>query len=594
MIISHNLLAMNADRMFGINNKSKAKSAEKLSSGYRINRAADDAAGLAISEKMRRQIRGLAQGVRNTEEGIGFCQVADGALNEVNDMLHRITELSVKAANGTNSEEDRQYIQQEVSALLAEIDRIGDTTVFNEIPVFCGEEEILRNADGTPFIESLIPFSDFTIADVDLGLSPFNASSTANRLSLQAVVNNEDSVAHGVQYRLIFGDGSTSKPSVRISYQDLSGAAKQDVFDLNSSVRPVAYRADAANRTWERDFRYANDDGISILITQRVVANDGADAKDYRISYEFTNESANNTQIDMDFMFHADTAYNNNDRCEGYFTDGNRIDKFCIYNEDDHFTGAAVNDNIHGGIPSSFSIVDVDQALAFSEKITIDQGNKPNSLSIGIYSSIDEWSYYNSLNGHLGRDAIGRDLGFSLMWNYQLGGATGVDSVSAAFNYGIAPTESDDNLAGVDIKKSLAPATIHKGSNPVFIHSGCEPGDGIWLKVREMNTNVLGIGGLDVSTQDGAGNAIESVKKALKDISFNRSEIGAQQNRLEHTIANEDNIVENTTAAESRIRDTDMAGEMVRFSNLDILGQAGQAMLAQANQSSRMALSLLQ
>lgn len=143
-IVAHNLTAINAQRQFGINSKSKVKSTEKLSSGYKINRAADDAAGLAISEKMRRQIRGLKQGVENTQDGVSLCQVADGALAEVNDMLHRITELSVKSANGTNSDEDRQYIQEEVSQILQEIDRIGETTTFNERKIFTGDEEEQR------------------------------------------------------------------------------------------------------------------------------------------------------------------------------------------------------------------------------------------------------------------------------------------------------------------------------------------------------------------------------------------------------------------------------------------------------------------
>ena len=138
MVISHNLLAMNAQRQFNITGNQKKKSTEKLSSGYRINRSADDAAGLAISEKMRRQIRGLDQGARNTQDGISMLQVADGALEEVQDMLHRVTELSVKAANGTNSDSDREAIQQEITEILAEIDRISDTTEFNERKLFQG------------------------------------------------------------------------------------------------------------------------------------------------------------------------------------------------------------------------------------------------------------------------------------------------------------------------------------------------------------------------------------------------------------------------------------------------------------------------
>lgn len=136
MIVAHNLLAMNADRMLGINSKSTAKSTEKLSSGYKINRAADDAAGLAISEKMRRQIRGLRQGANNTTDGISWVKIGDGAMNEVSDMLGRMTELSVKAANGTMSDSDREAVDSEMKQLKKEIDRVSATTVFNEIPIF--------------------------------------------------------------------------------------------------------------------------------------------------------------------------------------------------------------------------------------------------------------------------------------------------------------------------------------------------------------------------------------------------------------------------------------------------------------------------
>ena len=136
MIISHNILAMNANRQFNIINKNKAKSTEKLSSGYRINRAADDAAGLSISEKMRWQIRGLNQGARNTQDGVSVCQVADGALGEVSAMLHRITELAVQSANGTYTDEDREAIQHEIAQIMQEIDRIGDNTEFNTKKLF--------------------------------------------------------------------------------------------------------------------------------------------------------------------------------------------------------------------------------------------------------------------------------------------------------------------------------------------------------------------------------------------------------------------------------------------------------------------------
>ena len=143
LIVAHNMMAANAQRQFGIVDKRKASSTEKLSSGYRINRAADDAAGLAISEKMRRQVRGLAQASMNCQDGIGLCQVRDGALGSVHEILQRMNELAVHSANGTLSEEDRSYIQEEVDNLVAEINRIGKDTSFNEIPVFDCDSETL-------------------------------------------------------------------------------------------------------------------------------------------------------------------------------------------------------------------------------------------------------------------------------------------------------------------------------------------------------------------------------------------------------------------------------------------------------------------
>ena len=151
MVVQHNLRAMNSNRMLGVTSSTQSKSTEKLSSGYKINRAADDAAGLAISEKMRRQIRGLTQASANAQDGISCVQTAEGALNEVHDMLQRMNELAVKAANGTNQEEDRSYIQSEVDALVTEIDRVSTTTTFNEKMLLDGtfqNEELQVGAEG--------------------------------------------------------------------------------------------------------------------------------------------------------------------------------------------------------------------------------------------------------------------------------------------------------------------------------------------------------------------------------------------------------------------------------------------------------------
>ena len=591
--ITHNLVAMNAGRMFSINSKDRAKSTEKLSSGYKINRSADDAAGLAISEKMRRQIRGLSQGVENAQEGIGVCQVADGALAEVNAILHRITELSVKAANGTNSESDRQTIQQEIHHLLAEIDRIGDTTEFNQKRIFQGADEIRYNSDGTTMAEGDIPFSDFVLSDVDLGHFPFEDGSGANHLQLEAIVDNPDSIANGKVYRLIYGNGSTSSSSIRFTYEkDGQTITSPPVaFGSLEASNYISGTDITGNPYWSRDFVYTDPaNGIGVKITQKVVADDsGTDEKNYHISYSF--ENTGTTDVSMDFMFHVDTAYNENDTCEGYFANGNRMDTTRIYSESGSpFTDGYTNNNIYDGVPDSFSIVDVNNALAFSEKISFPNG-KPDSLSVGLYHDIDEWSYYDSLGSSFGHNAIGRDLGFSLLYNLNM---TAGNSKDISFDYGIAATGNDANLQGVPLQKNNSPVGDHYGNLSLWIHSGAEAGVGQWLQFGEMNTKVLGINRLDASTVNGAEKALDEVKGALKYISRLRGDIGAQQNRLEHTINNEKNIVENTISSESSIRDTDMATELVRNANLNILQQAAQSVLSQANQQSNHVLSLLQ
>lgn len=583
MVVAHNLSAMNAQRQYGIGVKNKAKSTEKLSSGYRINRAADDAAGLAISEKMRRQIRGLTQGVENTQDGVSLCQVADGALAEVSDMLHRITELSVQSANGTNTSTDRQYIQEEVSHLLREIDRVGDTTTFNEEPIFRGEDKVIYNDDGTAASYDNLTFSDFKMVDVNLGRIPMSASDGADTLRLQAIVDKSGSVLDGQTFNLIFGSGSTSNSSLRIT--DTAGNQTTVKMEELSAANYTTNGSDE----WSREFSYQAGNGVEVGIKQIVRTEDtSSDEKNYVISYEFT-KGAN---VDnLEFMFHVDTAYNDNDQCEGYYINGNRVEKHCVYSQaGSNLTDGASSPYIYeGSVPDSFSIVDVDNALAFSEKISFGTGARPDSISIGNYSQIDDWGYYKSLNSYLGQSADRSDLGFSLY--YDLKDLSQNSSIS--FNYGIASTENDANLNNVPINKNTNAVTEHIGSKDIWIQSGSEARVGMYVTIGEMNTSVLGMKGLDVSTVEGAQDALNAVKGALHDVSELRSIIGAQQNRLEHTIANEENIVENTTAAESRIRDTDMAKEMVKYSNHNILEQVGQAMMSQANQSNQGVLSLL-
>lgn len=605
MVVSHNIQAMNTNRIANTNFNLYGKSLEKVSSGYKINRAGDDPVGLAMSETMRRQVRGLKQGIENTKAAINFCQVADGALNEVTEMLQRLNKLSVQAETATNSLTDRQEIQAEVRQLLAEIDRVADTTTFNEIPIFRGTEEVVvPGADGS-IIEGDIPFEDFSIADVELGQSPFNEYSSANDLCLQAVVKNENSIAYGNTYNLIWGSGSSSDSSFRLTYQNDDGSISTQIVSLNSlTTQPNTYEKDVdsnGNPRWRRSFLYTNQDGVKIEITQKVTAvnpTDPTQEKKYNISYSFANTS-DSKNVTLDFMFNADTAYDDNDQAEGYFVNdgsgnGSRLEKWSIFTNGDSWTGSdpivqagTSNEIIKPSLPNSFSIINVDKALAFSEKISFVPGSEPNAVSIGPFSSVDKWENYGNLDNNSDLGAVGGDyddIAFSLFWNQSINsGATS----EISFNYGIISYRDDNNLSNVTINKNpnvIGPHRPHYDAKNLWIQVGCEKGSGLWLEVDEMNTEVLGIDKLDLTTIGGAAKANIQVKAALEKLAVSRGKIGAQQNRLEHTVANEDNVTEKVGEAESYIRDTDLSSEMIQYSNLSVLLQMGQTMISHVNQ----------
>ena len=459
MVVQHNLRAMNSNRMLGITQGSLNKSTEKLSSGYKVNRAADDAAGLSISEKMRKQIRGLSQASLNAEDGISAVQTAEGALTEVHDMLQRMNELAVKAANGTNSTSDRQTIQDEVDQLLTEIDRVAETTKFNELYTLKGDED-----------------------KVTRYLSAHDAG--------------------------------------------IEGTLTQGATNATFSMDQLKF-------------------GDTIMIAGREYHISGTQAQQGEI---ITASVKIGQQVTIDGIMYTCTATVSN------------ADKFELTKDD---LIAKLN-------TSSLSIMSVNGKTYYGAGITDD---RTVVSSIGAYKLIQ------------------KELG--------LASSIGADgSTQASVN------------AGVDGKTLMKPSfegkwvfSIDKGSVQVredidfSLHVGADAdmNNKIAVKIGALDTKGLGIQGLNVKDTTGAAAtyAIDSIADAVARISAQRSLLGAVQNRLEHTINNLDNVVENTTAAESQIRDTDMATEMVKYSNNNGLAQAGQSMLAQSNQANQGVLSLL-
>lgn len=459
MVLSHNLTAMNANRQLGIVTGKSAKSSEKLSSGYKINRAADDAAGLSISEKMRNLIRSLDQGSENIQHGTSLVQIADGELAEVNDMLHRITELSVKAANGTNSESDRKAIQEEISQIIKEIDRIHTTAKFNETYLF----------DGT-----------------DPMHGPGN--------TLGGLVESPSALTGGMVEEYKKGNKNCS-------------AAILDFSPINSSN---------IDQLYGKSFSFVCTEGCKETF-KFTFANGGGDKrKDYTspLKHEYT--------VDI----------------KGIKRGAELIDR--VFE-------AVKNNPVY---PSTST--DTDLNVSHAGWLTKDGEHK-----LVIYSKGDRGSS---------------------------------ESPTAAPKFPNASRTGDGGVDGAEIMG----AGRQRQVKSLKIQCSNEVNDVIWLQLERMDSAYIGVKNIDVTTEGGALDAINVVSQADLLVSEMRARYGAYQNRLEHSYNNNQNKLENTTAAESRIRDTDMAEEMVEYSKNNILKQAGQSMLAQANQSKQGVLSLLQ
>ncbi len=555
MVVQHNLKAMNANRMLNINTNASARSTEKLSSGYRVNRAADDAAGLAISEKMRKQIRGLTQGSRNAEDGISAVQTAEGALAEVQDMLQRMNELCVQAANGTNSITDRKYIQDEIDQLVTEMDRISETTKFNET-------YLLKGDDTQP--ENLVHTFNYIKGDeIDqTGQSKVVNSSGAkvkvnyngtdnvyvvNAASISAsTVNNPmsaDVVTKGSDFTKYCADGT--KVGASSSITNLVLSADYAVFK-NTKLDPDALEVQTG--------------------TKNLVSKDNKDA----YIYDVKTKNVIHVKAGEDLSAYVEEIAGE----KGKYTMKEQYR--LLYNANDKATAVADTTLGHPGT-SADKLEPKDLIGAVSENKLYDKDGKEVS-GMGLYK------YFNENGDYKGGLYADKDATKKITEQKMLADAT--TPASLYFGGFIS------NLS----EKVVAPLTfnVHAGSDSDLtnrISATIDTMSAAGLGVNKLKSTSIGI--VD-ETGDNAREAIDVVGEALKIVSTQRSILGAVQNRLEHTISNLDNVVENTTAAESAIRDTDMAEEMVKFSNNQVLMQAGQSILAQANQANQGVLSLLQ
>ncbi len=463
MVVQHNMTASNASRMLNLTNSSIGATQEELSSGYKINRSSDDAAGLSISEKMRKQIRGLDRASTNIQDGISLVQVADGALTETHDMLQRMNELCVQAANGTNSETDRKDIQYEISQLRSEIDRIAKTTNFN------GD------------------------------IYPLNADATIKEI------------------------GSVEEISL------------PDIY----SFKDVKLTND-----YNRDI-YVN--GVTVASGETITVKDVLFAPYFHYGYGSYRRTGFATTMEF--------------RESGWSHYGGGIGSFAVpYTE---LNISNISDISLDGQPDNISMY---VSIGTKASLKVDENNN-------IYENDYAWNdtFYLTDNGRIQvypnktKEEIVEEYGLKL-----------IEYTTVSY-----PSISFTHIDG-------------RQNDKLFLQTTNEANEGVTVQGVNATAKALGVDTLDITTEAKATAAIDTVGEAIKRVSGMRSYFGAVQNRLEHSVKNVDNVVENTQAAESRIRDTDMADAMVRFSKDNILMQAGQSMLAQANTDQQSVMSLLQ
>lgn len=580
MRINNNLVAMNTHRQLGISNTAGSKSMERLSSGYRINRAGDDAAGLAISEKMRAQIRGLNQASRNAQDAISLVQTAEGALNETQAILQRMRELAVQSATDTNTAEDRAEIQKEINQLSSEINRIGNTTEFNTMKLLDGsradtmktvetsEDKIVAGKGGDVSVKYALGI-DFTATAAEAIDGWKKAISGGIKLTSDTAAG--DAVNWG-------GLNLTTAGSVEIG-KDTDG-----------------------NLTISIDVK--NDSGVklnhSITIDAQTLELGAVDGK-YSVNFH-------GVEFDLDVEAFADAGDSVTLDLQEAKGNGANVDVTGTYGlENDFASGAAEF--------TQFTIDGSNTALVGVESIEISSTATTSSQTITIKG------YAADGTTELLDTTVTLTAALTTSGTFAYS-ENGIEFTLKIINNTAGTPITKFKTQKIDIKDLVAQVTTEtttteevETKQSLYMQIGANEGQTMQIGLNDMRAYALGVTSkvaadgfasttdvtndtefeyaLDVSTQEGASKAITTIQAAIDKVSAERSKLGAIQNRLEHTIKNLDNVSENLQASESRIRDVDMAKEMMEFTKQNILQQAATAMLAQANQLPQTVLQLL-
>lgn len=511
MIIQHNIISMNAARNYGSVNQIQQKSMEKMSSGYQINRAGDDAASLAISEKMRGQIRGLNQASINVETGISLVQTADGAMQEVNDILNRMRTLGVQAANDTNTDDDREQLQKEVVQLRYEINKIGKDTEFNTIKILQGEGRLIQDVwipDSEQVKEEII--SKYTLVNFD----------------------PEDK----------FNDKTVFLPD------------KENIinkYNVSNFVTIQCSKTLDFSKITEKNKHLLLNAGFSFGCSQ---------ACEQTFSFKFV------ASIDAS---NAEQKYKNITTQYGI-----------LDTEPNH----SINMNSKEGSKKfEIAIDQFNSGKQLVENLTnyIQDMNKIDSKSNSDLFKVGHANYLFATDS--GKVILGGDSSYG-----------NTQSPYQGFNYRMFYSDHLEDIIIDNIVEIPGHwAKIYPEKVQLRIQAGSNAGQEINIKLPQIDEQFLGIMDVDVSTHEKAVDSLEMVDSAVEYVNGERTRMGAYQNRMEHTILSIDNTAENLQAAESRIRDLDMASEMVEISKNNILQQAGSAVLSNGTDITQSILQLL-
>ena len=569
MVVRSNIMAVNSQRQLGMNNSQVSKALEKLSSGYRINRAGDDASGLAISEKMKSQIKGLDTASLNAQDGISLVQTAEGALTEVHNMLNRMTELATRSANGINEDLNRESLQLEVDKLQEEIDRISQSTNFNGIKLLDGSLGGGNvSANGTTFTGA----ND---------ISKFSAASTSVTVgdTTSAVAAKDTFIIDGQKLEI---DWSKAGSDAAKLFATLSGTGLDTVTDIDQ----MKDYADKLTELFNNEMQAQGLKG-GVKISSSAAG---------KLTFESLNKGSSS-----EFSYAGSTATAPATAMGGLLF-GSAAGKAVIskagneYNGDTIAANSTFQMNINGTkvvvtVATQITKTSSQTAITMSVaagvldaaiKLAVDEYNKQNGLSAtgGVF---DKASGLTSLDKADFTVEAADDGGFLIKYNGD------VEDVKFSFS----------DIGDKDIASALGLAngsSMAGGNRGLILQIGdtADTFNQIAVSVANMSSLGIGVADVDISKREGAASAIDTIRSAIDKVSEQRAVLGATQNRLEYTINNLDTASENLQSANSRIRDTDMAKMMMEYTKVNVLTQSAQAMLAQANQQPQSVLQLLQ